>query len=107
MFEPTIEELIMAGIVEFSGIDESSGQFLYNLTGDFQLVAPEIYKSRMEEMQSQVLHFWRLGFLELDDPQSPNPTVSLSEKAFDQSAIAEMPEEMQAAFLEIKKMFER
>jgi len=107
LFEPSIEELIMAGIVEVAGIDENTGEFLYDLTGDFYGIAPEIYQNRMEEMQSQVMHFWKLGFLDLDDPESRNPVVTLSEKAFDEEEIALLPPELKEVFLEIKRLFER
>jgi hypothetical protein len=32
MLEPSIEELILNGVVEVSGIDPQTGEFLYNFT---------------------------------------------------------------------------
>ena len=107
MFEPTVEELILEGIVEVSGIDSESGEFLYSFTDKVKQALPEMLEKRLKHIHAKILFFWRLGFIDIDDPRSSNPIVMLSEKAFDDDAVNQLPEEKRLDLEQIKKLFER
>jgi hypothetical protein len=107
MFEPTVEELILEGIVEVSGIDSESGQFLYSFTDKVKQVLPEMLEKRLKNIHSKILFFWRMGFIDIDDPRSSNPVVMLSDKAFDEDAVDQLPEDKRVDLEEIKRLFER
>lgn len=104
MKEPSIEDLILAGAVEVSGIDPETGEFLYNFTGKMKEVLPELYNMHINQVHDEIMYFWERGFVELDDMTAKNPRVRLTEKAFDVEAIAELSKEKMMALYEIKRI---
>jgi len=107
MFEPTVEELVLAGIIEVSGIDSDTGEFRYNFTDKVGQILPEMLDRRNSTIHKKIMFFWKLGFIEVDDPRSPNPNIMLSEKAFDDDAVDDLSPEMKKDLEEIKRLFER
>jgi len=107
MMEPSIEELILNGIVEVAGIDPNTGEFLYNFTPMLQELMPDMWNEKLDTINKEIMFFWQLGFLQIDNMGSRNPLISLTEKAVDQEAILQLPEEKQVVFEELKKLFER
>lgn len=107
MIEPSIEELILSGAVEVSGVDSNTGEFLYTFTEKFRDVLPEIYNHRMAFIQQEVMYFYEIGLLDINDPLSPNPVISLTELAFDQEILDDLPEEKKESLEELKRLFEK
>lgn len=104
MKEPSIEDLILSGAVEVSGIDPETGEFLYNFTDKMKEVLPDLYNLHMNEVHNEIMYFWEKGFVELDDMMAKNPKVKLTDKAFDPEAIAELPKEKMMSLYEIKRI---
>lgn len=86
------DQMILDGLVEVSGIDPD-GQFLYSFTPKMVEEYPAIARLSDELFLADIHRLWELGFvlMNIDDP---NPTVSLSEKAFDRDAVDSLSEEL-------------
>jgi hypothetical protein len=107
MIEPSMEELILNGVVEVAGIDAKSGEFLYNFTPKLRELMPELWNERLDFIYKEIMYFWENGFIEAEGIDGVNPVVLLTELANDESAISELPEDKQESLREIKRMFER
>lgn len=56
--EAMLEHLMLQGAVEFQGIDESTGEMMYNITDKMKEVSPEIYnqlKNQYEHHMFQLI----------------------------------------------------
>jgi len=104
--EYSLSDLILLGAVEVSGVG-SDGEFLYNFTEDAPKIVPEMFNYNLNRLQREVMYFWELGFIELDNITSFNPVVMLTPLAFDENAIEQLPQEKQMMLEEIKRGLER
>ena len=102
-----MEELILSGAVEVSGIDKDSGEFLYSFTEKLAEVMPELFASKVAFIQDQLMFFYEVGMVDIQNPLGPNPIFALTDLAFEQELIDRLPEEKRKALAEIKKIFER
>jgi hypothetical protein len=107
MIEPSMEELILNGVVEVAGVDSETGEFLYNFTPKLREVMPELWNERLDFIHGEIMFFWENGFIEAEDMDSANPKVILTDLADDEDAIAELPKDKQESLREIKRMFEK
>jgi hypothetical protein len=106
MLEPTIEELILSGVVEVSSVDPDSGEFLYSFTDKLHEVMPELLNRKLDFVKQEVDFFLEIGFLEVDNPKSRNPIIFLTDKAFDEEEIFALSKNKQKSLKEIKRLFE-
>jgi len=106
MLEPSIEELVLSGVVEVSGIDSKSGEFVYSFTNDINDVVPEFMHKRLNFVKNEVDFFLELGFLEMNNPKSRNPIFFLTDKAFDDDEVSTLSKNKQNSLNEIKRLFE-
>jgi len=107
MIEPSMEELILNGVVEVAGVDSETGEFLYNFTPKLREVMPELWNERLDFIHGEIMFFWENGFIEAEDMDSINPKVVLTDLADDEDAIAQLPADKQESLREIKRMFEK
>ena len=84
--ESTIEDLILQGALEVSGIDIDSGEPLYNFTDKMKNVNPRLHDENSKYFTAEVLSLWEHDFISMDVTMK-NPIVSLTPKAFDKSQI--------------------
>lgn len=91
-----IEEMILAGGIEVSGMDPETGEFLYSFTPKIQELAPEMYRISTEHFEHMTMTLWQKGFLEID-LLSENPMVRLEEKALHQETWVELSVEEKSA----------
>jgi hypothetical protein len=106
MLEPTIEELILSGVVEVSSVDPDSGEFLYSFTDKLHEVMPELLNRKLDFVKQEVDFFLETGFLEVDNPKSRNPIIFLTDKAFDEEEVSTLSKNKQKSLKEIKRLFE-
>lgn len=106
MLEPTIEELILSGVVEVSSVDPDSGEFLYSFTDKLHEVMPELLNRKLDFVKQEVDFFLEIGFLEVDNPKSRNPIIFLTDKAFDEEEVSTLSKNKQNSLKEIKRLFE-
>lgn len=101
--ELALINLIDKGAVAFEGLDEN-GEPLYRFTEKLQEVAPELYQLHTQMLNTEIMALWEKGFVEMD-LFDPNPTVKLSEKAFDINAVKELNDTLLNFLNEIKRIY--
>ena len=95
-----IEDLILSGALEVSGIDIDSGEMLYNFTDKLKDINPELFKDMSDYISTETMSLWAEGFLDIDVTEK-NPIVRLTKKAFDDTEINKLPKEKQYTLKEI------
>jgi hypothetical protein len=98
-----IEELILSGALEFSGVDIDSGEMLYNFTDKLKDISPELFKDMSDYISTETMYLWSEGFLDIDVTEI-NPMVRLTPKAFDDSEINKLSKEKQLTLREIMRI---
>jgi hypothetical protein len=98
-----IEELILSGALEVSGVDIDSGEMLYNFTDKLKDVSPELFKDMSDYISTETMYLWSEGFLDIDVTEI-NPMVRLTPKAFDDSEISKLSKEKQLTLREIMRI---
>lgn len=101
--EPSIEDLLLAGIIEVSALD-SNGEFLYTFTDKLKEWMPKLYAAHLNYIHAELMFFWELGMINIDDMEDPNPTITLTERAFDQEALSVLSDEKRQSLEEIKRI---
>jgi hypothetical protein len=85
-----IEDLILLGAVEVSGIDSRTGEFLYSFTEKIHDIDPELARESQEIFNKYLYYLWEKGFLKIN-MESENPVVSLLPKCFIQEEVSILP----------------
>lgn len=101
----SIEELILQGLVEVSGVDEETGEFLYNFTDKVENIMPDVYRKHLENVHKDIMFFWEHGFLNITNMDEYSPNISLTQKAFDVNSVNQLPKQKQKTLLMIKQSF--
>lgn len=87
--EDFIDDLILQGAIEPVAYDAEAGEMLYSFTDKLQEIDPRMYQLITNEFHSIIMELWELGILEINFMES-NPTVRLTEKAFDEDVISKL-----------------
>lgn len=98
-----IDELILSGAMEVAGVDSKTGEFLYVFTPKLKDVMPELYDEHLNQVNSEIMRLWEMGFVNLD-LMSSTPLVTLSDKAFDKKEILKLSKEDRWSIEEIKRI---
>ena len=99
MSDDFIEELILEGSVEPSAIS-NSGEMLYSFTKNIESLRPEIYDSLLEYQRLMIMALWEMGFVSMN-PTELNPTLRLTEKAFDSDEVDRLHDDLKATIFNI------
>lgn len=99
-----IEKLILLGAMEVAGVDSITGEFLYAFTPKFAEINPTLSREVNNSIQNSILDLWAEGFLEIDMTLA-EPMVALTEKCFDNDAIARLSHERQSFLRSIMERF--
>jgi hypothetical protein len=95
-----IEELILSGALEVSGVDIDTGEMLYNFTDKLKDVSPELFRGMADYISTETMALWVEGFLDIDVTEK-NPMVRLTKKALDESEVSKLSKEKQYTLREI------
>lgn len=98
-----IERLILLGALEPSGLDEETGEFLYNFTDKLSEANPELYKDISLYFYNETMYLWSHGFIDMDITSS-NPLVKLGHKALDLDAVNKLDKNQKRVFEEISRV---
>ena len=98
-----IERLILLGALEPSGLDEETGEFLYNFTDKLSEVNPELYKDISLYFYNETMYLWSHGLIDMDITSS-NPLVKLGPKALDLDAVSKLDKNQKRVFEEIHRI---
>lgn len=95
-----IEDLILSGALEVSGMDIDTGEMLYNFTDKLKDINPDLFKDMSDYISTETMALWAEGFLDIDVTET-NPMVRLTPKAFDDAEVDKLPKEKQYTLKEI------
>jgi hypothetical protein len=98
-----IENMILDGSLEVSGIDEQTGEFLYTFTEKLAENYPELYKDTQTYFSKEMMFLWENNFVVMDVTDS-NPLVSLTEKALDKEEVAKLSPEVRIMLKEVVRV---
>jgi hypothetical protein len=98
--DDAIDQLILAGALEVSGIDMDTGEHIYNFTEKLIDISPELHREVSLYFSRETMSLWSHGFLDMDVTEK-NPIVTLTPKALDQEAVSKLSKESQATLKEI------
>jgi len=97
-----IDYLILNGALEAAGISEK-GEPLYNFTKKLKEVMPELYNEHINYVNAELMGLWEKGFITMDLFQE-NPSVRLTDLAFDDVMVSNLSEQEQFSIREIKRI---
>lgn len=86
-----IDNLILNGALEIIGIEEGTGEILYGFTDKLKEVDPKLHRKFVNHFHDDIMSLWENGFVSMDVTEV-NPLVNLTEKAFDEIAVAHLGE---------------
>ncbi len=98
-----IEHLILTGALEVAGINEDTGEALYQFTPKLKSVMPALYDEHINYVNSELMALWEKGFISMN-LFDENPIVTLTEKAFNNEEISSLSEEDQYSIKELKRI---
>lgn len=87
------DELILSGAVQPVSLGDD-GEFLYSFSENLEEINPGLHKYLQEEFTRTVMSLWELGFLTMDVTEE-DPLISVTDKAFDEAAVQELPSVLQ------------
>lgn len=102
----TVDYLIMNGAIEVAGIDSETGQFLYSFTPKIKEIMPDLYHQHLNHVNGELMRLWEKGFIDIDF-FSPEPIVTVTDKAFDKEALSSLSKDDQWSIDEIKRLMKR
>lgn len=103
MDDGLVDKFILDGILEVSGIDAKTGEFLYSFTHKLKDAYPELYDEVQNYISKEVMSLWQGGFVSMDVTEQ-NPIVSLTDKAFINDEVDKLSEDLKHALGEIKRL---
>lgn len=104
--DKVIDELILNGGIEVAGIDQETGQLLYAFTPKIKDLRPDLYNQHINHVNGEIMRLWENGFVNVDLLED-EPTVTLTKKAFDNTAISSLSKNDQWALEEMKRLMKR
>lgn len=97
-----VDELILAGGIEFAGIDAESGEMLYSLTPKIKDLMPDLYDEHLNLINSDLMSLWQKGFVDIDF-FSDDPLINISDKYYDQDEVMKLSKEERWSLRELKR----
>jgi hypothetical protein len=98
-----IDNLILSGALEISGIDDKTNEFLFNMTSKMQEVMPELYQEHLNDVNKYIMVLWEKGFVDIDFNED-NPIVRLNPISNDTDEVSMLDREEQWALAEIQRL---
>lgn len=95
-----IEDLILKGALEVSGIDIETGEPLYNFTHKIKDVNPELDQEMQTFFSQEMMFLWENGFVEMDITEK-DPIVRLTQKAFNNNEVLKLDKNKQYTLKDI------
>lgn len=97
-----ISELILKNAVQIVGVD-SKGEPLYSFTPKIKEVLPALYEEHLNLVNKEVMNLWEKGFININFLED-NPSITLTEKAFDYQQIMLLSSDEQWSLNETKRL---
>lgn len=103
MNQEIIDDLILSGALQVSGVDSETGEFLYQFTPKLKEIHPALYDEHVTHVNGELMRLWEKGFLDINIADE-NPIVKLTEKAFNEDELSKLPKEDRWGIEEIKRL---
>jgi hypothetical protein len=97
-----VDELILAGGIEFAGIDAESGEILYSLTPKIKDLMPDLYDEHLNLINSDLMSLWQKGFVDIDF-FNDDPLINVSDKYYEQDEVMKLSKEERWSLRELKR----
>jgi hypothetical protein len=98
-----IDNLILSGALEISGIDDKTNEFLFTMTPKMQEVMPELYEEHINDVNRYIMGLWEKGFVDIDFNED-SPIVRLSPISNDADEVSRLAVDEQWALKEIQRL---
>lgn len=98
-----IDELILSGALQVAGVDQETGEFLYQFTQKLKDISPALYDEHVNHVNGELMRLWEKGLLDINIADE-NPIVKLTEKAFDDKELSQLSKEDRWGIEEIKRL---
>lgn len=98
-----VDKLLLTGAMQVAGVDEKTGEFLYQFTPLLKEIMPDLYDEHLKHVNSELMNLWQKGFVDMD-LMSENPIVTLSEKSYDEKEISKLSKEERWSIEEVKRL---
>jgi len=79
--EMKLEYYLEIGAVELVGVDES-GEIIYEITEKAEYIAPELWQSHIDYVDSQLLDMYEKGLLSIEYDENLEASISLTEEGY-------------------------
>jgi hypothetical protein len=89
--EDFIDDLILQGALEVSGIDSDTGEMLFTFTDKLAEIDPDLYLKMVSSFRNDIMSLWEKGFLDMNVTDL-NPLVSVSKKVFEKDSLDQLSE---------------
>lgn len=100
-----VDNLILEGGIEFSGIDAETGEMLYMITPKIKELMPELYEEHINFINDELMILWEKGFIDIDF-FSDDPLIYISNKSYDQNEVMKLSREERWSLQELRKTIE-
>jgi hypothetical protein len=100
-----MDDLILKGGISYVGMTENK-EPLYSFTPKIKDIMPELYEEHLNIVNSELMNLWQKGFLNIDFLES-DPTVTLTEKAFQDDEVLKLSSDEQWSLNETKRLMKR
>jgi len=97
-----VDDLILAGGIEFAGIDSESGEMLYSLTPKIKDLMPDLYDEHLNFINADLMSLWQKGFVDIDF-FSDDPLININDKYYDQDEVMKLSKEERWSLRELKR----
>jgi hypothetical protein len=98
-----IDNLILSGALEISGIDDKTSEFLFTMTPKMQEVMPELYQEHLNDVNKYIMVLWEKGFVDINFNED-NPIVRLNPISNDSDEVSRLDRDHQWALAEIQRL---
>lgn len=97
------DRLVLTGGIKFTGKDPETGENMYVRTELLKDIDPNLDREMSVYFSEVAMKLWEKGMIDMDIT-SPNPIVTISERAFDINKIKALPVDERTAFQQIIKV---
>lgn len=99
-----IEQLILDGALEVAAVDMETNELLFSFTDKLQTVDPQLHDAMFTYFYTDVMNLWEHGFLTMDNMDTNNPMVRLTDKALNIIEVNKLNKDQQNVLKEIVRI---
>ena len=98
-----IEKMVLEGVLEISGVDSKTGEFLYSFTHKLKELYPMLHLEMENSISRDMMYLWENNFVTMDITEE-NPVVTLTQKAFVEEELEKLDDYYKHCINELKRI---